>query len=68
MKAPLRGRCVVHLVEYRIDGEWQTDGEWFVCASHARDQARDNAKSFGWPWRVHRAVVSTAPAALRGKP
>ena len=57
MRRRLTPRCLVHLVEYQINGEWQTDGEWFVARAHALAQARDNKKTFGWSWRLLRATV-----------
>ena len=62
MKRPLTPRCLVYLVEYNIEGEWQTDGEWFVVRAHALAQARYNKEAFGWPWRLLRASVKNLDA------
>ena len=47
---------MIYVVEYKIDGRWQRDGEWFGSLKDARDQAGSNWQSFAWPWRIRKAA------------
>jgi hypothetical protein len=51
------------LVFYKIDGQWQRDGEWFDRAG-AYSQGRENQKAFGWDFCV---VPVPLPEAVRVK-
>lgn len=50
------------LIFYRIDGRWQTDGEWFGREG-AYSQARQNQRDHGWEYVV--AGVDVPMGALR---
>ncbi len=46
-----------YAISYKIDGEWQLDGEWFKTKDGALSQARANRKAFDWPWRIARITL-----------
>lgn len=58
---PPRGYTRLWLISYRIDGKWQTDGEWYRSRAAAEGQVDANGSDYGWEFFVAPADV---PASL----
>lgn len=57
------------VIEYRIDGKWQEDGEWWTTKRAALSQAIENMRTNHWGYRIMPArLICNRPRVGRPRP
>lgn len=58
----------IYVIEYRIDGRMQSDGEWFDTRAGAVNQAESNKRDNDWDYRITRLTLPPrSPIMLKSR-